>query len=130
MRLVVAAVLRRGDRVLACRRTRPEALAGLWEFPGGKGEPGEAPEDALVRELAEELGVNVRLGPELVAAQGMWPISTKLAMRVWWAETEGEAVAGESHDLVRWVGRGEFGELEWVPADVAIAALVADSLTG
>src|SRR5579872_5381568 len=59
--LVVAAALVDGDgRVLICQRPQGKQLAGLWEFPGGKVEDGETPEDALVRELKEELGIEVR----------------------------------------------------------------------
>ena len=57
MLLVVGAAVVRDGRVLACRRTAPPAAAGRWEFPGGKVEPGESPDAALVRELHEELGV-------------------------------------------------------------------------
>ncbi|MET9965659.1 NUDIX domain-containing protein, partial [Streptomyces sp. NPDC006356] len=57
-RIVVGAALLAGGRLLAARRSAPEELAGRWELPGGKVEPGEAPEAALVRELREELGVD------------------------------------------------------------------------
>ncbi len=126
-------------RLLAARRTAPPAFAGQWEFPGGKVEPGEGHEAALHRELAEELGVEVRLGPEVVGAtpEG-WPLNEKAAMRVWFAEvTAGVPAALEDHDELRWIaldegvlderpaGPGQSGEeLPWIPADYPIVAAV------
>ena len=64
--------------LLVARRSAPKHLAGLWEFPGGKVEPGEEPEAALMRELSEELGIGVRLGPELPAeASDGWPLNER-----------------------------------------------------
>ena len=92
--LVVGGVLlddpRTPTRFLAARRSAPPALAGLWEFPGGKVEPGEEPEAALARELDEELGVGVRIlgalpgpQPHPDAAAGAWPLgSSGLVMAV------------------------------------------------
>ncbi len=74
-------------RLLVARRTAPPHFAGMWEFPGGKVESGETAEQALHRELLEELGVSVRLGAELDSgsADG-WPLNERAAMRVWFAE--------------------------------------------
>lgn len=117
-------------RVLATRRSGPEALAGRWEFPGGKVEPGEQPTDALVREIDEELGVTVRVGGEVEAPDGgPWPINEQYAMRAWLVVAlTGEPRAGDSHDLLRWVGVDELSGLDWLDADVAIAGRVAELL--
>ena len=65
MKLVAAALLLRGDKVLACQRTKHQTMPLKWEFPGGKIEPGEQPSDGLRRELEEELGITARIGDEV-----------------------------------------------------------------
>lgn len=118
--------------MLAARRSAPEKLAGRWELPGGKVEPGEAPEAALHRELAEELGVRVRVGPILAAADGGdWPILDGLAMRVWLAElisAGGEASSPlapqplpqplQDHDEVRWLKAEDMLDVDWLAPDI------------
>ncbi len=119
--------------MLVARRSAPEHLAGLWEFPGGKVEAGEEPETALARELAEELGIGVRLGSELPAEdpQG-WPLNERASMRVWFAEvTRGEAMPLEDHDELRWVdlrNREAVLGLPWIPADYPIVSALLDSV--
>lgn len=126
--------LARPARMLAARRTAPPAFAGLWEFPGGKVEPGEEAEAGLRRELAEELGVDVRLGDEVPGPlpQG-WPLNDRAAMRVWLAEvTGGEPAPLEDHDELRWVDLDgpELGELPWIPADFPIVDAVRRRAAG
>lgn len=110
-------------RLLVGQRSAPPALAGLWEFPGGKVEPGEACEDALLRELGEELGVTAQLGTEIAGPhpQG-WVLNEKAAMRVWLAEiTDGRATALQDHAELRWVPLdATVLELPWIPADFPI----------
>ena len=119
--------------MLVARRSAPEHLAGLWEFPGGKVEPGEEPEAALVRELSEELGIGVRLGPELPAGvPGGWPLNDRASMRVWFAEVSaGEPRPLEDHDELLWVdlrNREAVLGLPWIPADFPIVRALLDSV--
>ncbi|WP_457949397.1 (deoxy)nucleoside triphosphate pyrophosphohydrolase [Pseudarthrobacter sp. alpha12b] len=119
--------------LLVARRSAPEHLAGLWEFPGGKVEPGEEPEPALVRELAEELGIGVRLGAELPAeTPDGWPLNDRASMRVWFAEvTRGAPLPLEDHDELRWVqlqDRHAVLGLPWIPADYPIVHALLDSV--
>lgn len=123
--------LARPAAMLAARRSAPEALAGLWEFPGGKVEPGEEADAALVRELLEELGVDVRLGEELPSGRPGWPLNHRASMRVWFAEvTGGEPQPLEDHDELRWVSLADpeaVLALPWIPADYPIVQAVLDS---
>lgn len=125
-RLVVGAIivddLDSPGMVLAARRTSPPSLRGRWEFPGGKVEDGESPEDALRRELREELGVGVTLGEELMAPGGrLWPISTVHEMRLWFAFCDvGELKPGDSHDEVRWLTGDGLESVAWLEADLQV----------
>jgi 8-oxo-dGTP diphosphatase len=124
--LVVAAAivndLTAPSRLLAARRVEPPALAGGWEFPGGKVEPGEEPVAALHRELAEELRIRVRLGAELPPADGAaWPLADGLVMRLWFVEvTAGTPIPTDSHDELRWLSAAQLDDVDWLPADLAI----------
>ncbi|MFC7625647.1 (deoxy)nucleoside triphosphate pyrophosphohydrolase [Microlunatus sp. GCM10028923] len=120
--LVVAAAILddrvRPRRVLAARRSRPAHLAGRWEFPGGKVEPGEAPADALVRELVEELGVEISVGTELTDG-APWMITPAWQLRVWTATLAAEPgpIPGDSHDELRWLPRDGLGSVDWLEPD-------------
>jgi 8-oxo-dGTP diphosphatase len=132
-RLVVAAAivdsLDRPTAMLCARRSAPAALAGKWELPGGKVEPDETPVAALHRELTEELGVQVRLGPVVPTADGAdWPILDHLIMRVWLAEiTTGEAAPLQDHAELRWVGRDGLEDLDWLEPDRPIVRALRDA---
>lgn len=120
-------------RLLVARRTAPPQFAGMWEFPGGKVESGETAEQALHRELLEELGVSVRLGAELPAGSAAgWPLNERAVMRVWFAELlEGEPHPLQDHDELRWIdlrNRAEVLGLPWIPADLPIVEALLDAL--
>lgn len=124
--LVVAAVivddLSRPTTFLAARRSRPEHLAGRWEFPGGKVDPGETPIEGLHRELREELGVRVDLGREVVGPDdGAWVITDRHVMRLWFARViDGDPQPLVEHDELRWLRPPEFFDLPWLDGDVRI----------
>lgn len=112
--VVVAGALIRGETVLVAQRDRPPELAGLWELPGGKVATGESDAEALVRELVEELGVEVTVGDRLGADVALPGGLTLRAYLV--TATEGDVQARE-HRALRWVTADELASLAWVPAD-------------
>lgn len=117
--------------LLAARRATPASLAGRWEFPGGKVEPGETPEEALHRELREELGVRVGLGVELLGPDdGAWRLSDQYVMRLWFAEVlEGEPEPIVEHDELRWLPEGQWTDVPWLDADVRIVERLREFVT-
>lgn len=123
---VVGAVIMDGERVLAARRAPGRSAAGRWEFPGGKIEPGESPQQALARELGEELDVEVEVGWLIGRGEGLAG-DRELHLDCYWVRPAGPApTASTDHDLLQWVPRGELAEREWAGPDVPIVeAIVA-----
>ena len=103
------------QRVLAARRARPAELAGRWELPGGKVRDGESLGDAAVREIAEELGCEVRVTGELPGVQPVGPGTVLHAVTA--VLLHGVPTATE-HDELRWLEVAELGEVDWLAPDV------------
>jgi 8-oxo-dGTP diphosphatase len=126
--VVVGAALLDAGRLLAARRSAPPELAGRWELPGGKVEPGETPDAALVRELREELGV----GTEPVGrVPGEWPLKPPYVLHVWTARLLPGSAAPkplQDHDALRWLTPEELWDVEWLDQDVAAVREVAGLL--
>ncbi|MGK3937539.1 (deoxy)nucleoside triphosphate pyrophosphohydrolase [Streptomyces caeruleatus] len=124
--VVVAAALYDGDRLLAARRNAPPELAGRWELPGGKVERGESPEQALVRELREELGVTAEA---LERVPGEWPLRSPYVLQAWTARLSPDSPAPEplqDHDELRWLTPDRLWDVPWLDQDVeAIRSLEA-----
>jgi 8-oxo-dGTP diphosphatase len=112
---VVGAAIVRGDRVLAARRTAPPEAAGRWEFPGGKVEPAESPEQALVREIREELGCAVEVTGWL---PGEVPIGERHVLTVALAVLTGDGDPdAREHDELRWLTAAELDDVDWLEPD-------------
>ncbi|MBG0852735.1 (deoxy)nucleoside triphosphate pyrophosphohydrolase [Streptomyces spinoverrucosus] len=123
--VVVGAAVLDGGRLLAARRSAPPELAGRWELPGGKVEPGETPEAALVRELREELGVEAEA---VRRVPGEWPLRPPYFLQVWTARLRAgsaEPKALQDHDELRWLTAGTLWSVEWLEQDVGAVREVA-----
>ncbi|MBN2981729.1 MULTISPECIES: (deoxy)nucleoside triphosphate pyrophosphohydrolase [Cohnella] len=122
---VAAAVIEdEAGRILIARRKKGKSQEGLWEFPGGKIEPGESVQTCLRRELLEEMNIEIAPGePFAVNEHDYGPVRIRLTACM------ARYVRGEirlaDHDECRWVGRGELREFRWAPADVPFVERLA-----
>ena len=136
LEVVAAAIvddLDQPTRLLAARRTEPPALAGGWEFPGGKVDPGESATEALHREIREELGVAIRTGPSVPAPDGNggWSLGDRYRMHVWLAVvTDGDPQPIEDHDALQWLDRTDLYAVGWLPADLPIVRALERLMVG
>ncbi len=117
LRVVCGALVREG-RVMVARRGPTMRHAGRWELPGGKVEPGEDDAGALARELREELGMNVTVGPPIGEART--PLAQGTLLLVAYAVTTGDAPALAEHDALAWLGPAELGTVAWADGDVPL----------
>ena len=128
--LVVACALVDGDgRVLVAQRPEGKALAGLWEFPGGKMEAGERPEDTLIRELDEELGITVKeacLAPLTFAS---YPYETfHLLMPLWICRRWEGVIQKKEHQALQWLRPARLRDIPMPPADEPLIPALIDLL--
>jgi len=124
---VVAAVIRRGNKIFATQRGYGEYKDG-WEFPGGKVEPGESPRDALVREIKEELDADITVGEKIVTVNLDYTVFY-LSMDCFWASlNEGEQLKLLEHEAARWLTCDELDSVEWLPADVKVVDAIRKAL--
>ncbi|HTB58020.1 MAG TPA: (deoxy)nucleoside triphosphate pyrophosphohydrolase [Polyangia bacterium] len=123
-KLVVAALMREGARILMSRRRADQPMPGLWEFPGGKVEPGESPTEALAREVREELGCDVEVGPIHEVVFHAYPEFDLYMLVYAVAITRGAPRALEVAEIA-WVEAARLPELDLLPADYPLARALA-----
>ena len=117
---VVAAVIRNGDRIYATQRGYGEYKDG-WEFPGGKIEPGETPEEALVREIREELAVTIEVGEKISTIEYDYP-KFHLSMDCFWCRIVDGEIHLQEHEAARWLTKEDLAAVDWLPADRRLIA--------
>jgi 8-oxo-dGTP diphosphatase len=118
MLIVVAALIESDGRLLVCQRRKDARFALMWEFPGGKVEPGETPQHALERELREELGIDVRIGPEICRTAHKYPEMQDPIELIFFAA---RIARGQPQNLdfeqILWRSAESLPELNFLPAD-------------
>src|ERR1035438_837024 len=124
VRVVTAAIIRQGNKVLLAQRGSGSKLPGKWEFPGGKVEAAESLEDCLRRELTEELGIRVSVGKRLCSSDFLYDHG-EFRIEAFWGEILAGELMPKVHDRIEWVAPHELRQYDLLPADIPIAEAVA-----
>ena len=123
---VVAAVIRDNNRIFATQRGYGDWKGG-WEFPGGKNEKGETPQEALKREICEELDTEILVGELIDTIEFDYP-TFHLSMDCFWCEVvKGDLVLKE-HEAAKWLNKNTIDEVEWLPADVTLIDVIKEKI--
>lgn len=123
---VVAAIIRRGDEVFATQRGYGE-WKDFWEWPGGKVEAGETPEEALVREIREELDAEIGIDKYLTTIDWDYP-KFHLTMHCYMCSLRTESLHLNEHEAASWLSAGDLESVHWLPADIQLLPLIAREL--
>lgn len=118
---VVAAVIRKGDSIFATKRKSHMGFpsASGFEFPGGKIEEGESPQQALVREIREELDAEIRVGEKITTVEYDYP-SFHLSMDSFWCELASDHLTLKEHESAKWLTKETLRSVDWLPADLEL----------
>jgi 8-oxo-dGTP diphosphatase len=120
MKRVVAALIVKDDLILACQRTRHQAMPLKWEFPGGKIEEGEQPRAAMRRELEEELGIVADVGSEVARMVHVYPGGGSVELRFFEVRDYQGEIENRIFREIRWATRQELLELDFLEADLGL----------
>ena len=124
---VVAAIIRKGDKIFATQRGYGD-WKDWWEFPGGKMEAGETAEQALVREILEELSTEITIDKFLHTVDYDYP-QFHLTLHCFMCSLRSEALHLNEHEAARWLDNNTIFEVKWLPADEEILPLIVNELT-
>ena len=119
---VVAAVIRSENKIFATARGYGE-FKGQWEFPGGKIEAGETPQQALKREILEELETEIIVGDLIDTIEYDYP-AFHLSMDCFWCEIVSGELTLKEAEAARWLAKDELGTVQWLPADLALIRML------
>ncbi len=124
---VVAAIIYDGDRIFATQRGYGDFKDG-WEFPGGKIESGESPENAIKREIKEELDADIVVGDKLITVEYDYP-NFHLSMDCFWAKLASNSqMKLLEHEAAKWLSVNEIDTVDWLPADIVVAERIKESI--
>lgn len=125
--IVTAAIMVKANQVFAARRNPGSHMAGFWEFPRGKIEIGETPEECLARELFEEFGIVTQIGEFFAESTHDYGTKTIQLLAYWVTHVSGEFEL-MAHDQLRWLSFNELDQVKWAPADIPLVSLYRDHL--
>ena len=120
MKRVVAALIVKDGKILACQRTKHQVMPLKWEFPGGKIEEGEQPRDAMRRELEEELGIKAEVGDEVSRIVHEYPGGRSVELRFYVVRNYVGEIENRIFKEIRWVERVDLSKLDFLEADVSV----------
>jgi 8-oxo-dGTP diphosphatase len=126
---VVAAIITNGDRILVTKRKQGSFMAGLWEFPGGKVEAGEKPREALMREIKEELAIEIEIDELFYAKQHVYDLGTKkrqVKLFFYEARMTGGSIECMGCEEYRWVTKKELLDFQFVDGDTEVVEKLAE----
>jgi 8-oxo-dGTP diphosphatase len=125
MKQVVAALIVRENKILICQRTRHQTMPLKWEFPGGKIEPGEAPKQALHRELEEELGIRATIGRKVANIRHDYNSGSSVELQFFLVEEFAGEIQNRIFQDVRWAGKEEMPDYDFLDADITLVKDIA-----
>ena len=121
---VIKAVNEQGKEIILATQRGYGEFKGGWEFPGGKLEEGETPQEALIREIKEELDADIVVGDLIDIVEYDYP-TFHLSMKCFWCELQSEHLVLNEHEDAKWLSKDQLGTVSWLPADVTLVQKIA-----
>ena len=115
---VVAAIIKKDDKIFITKRSYGEFI-DMWEFPGGKVESGETPQQGLIREIIEELDTEIKVGELIDTVEYDYP-TFHLSMDCFWAEVKAGHLELKEAEAAKWLTKDQLDSIDWLPADILL----------